>query len=103
MPDGVYIDAKNVKGIVGIKPKPAFWPVFELATTREGSGISLVKEQPVQDNESCACESSTTGSHTHMCSWWRRGRLNPPQLQIPVIIPHPVRPEWRAYTVAWAG
>ncbi|MCH8334822.1 MAG: hypothetical protein IIC61_02925 [Proteobacteria bacterium] len=46
MLDGVYVDCKDEKAVVGIKPKPAFGPVFQVATTREGSGVTLVKENP---------------------------------------------------------
>ena len=49
MLDGVYVDAKNVKGIVGIKPKPAFRAIFLVATTKKGSGITLVKETSPAD------------------------------------------------------
>ena len=45
MLDGVYFDAKVSKAIVAIKPKPPFRPVFQVATTKEGSGIELVQEE----------------------------------------------------------
>ncbi len=44
MLDGVYFDAKVSKAIVAIKPKSAFRPVFQVATTRENSGIQLINE-----------------------------------------------------------
>jgi len=44
MLDAVYVDAKEEKRIVGIKPKPAFMPVFQVATAKEGSGVVLLKE-----------------------------------------------------------
>lgn len=44
MLDGVYVDAKVSKAIIAIKPKPAFRPVFQVATTRENSGIQLINE-----------------------------------------------------------
>ena len=39
MLDAVYVDARDEKRIVALKPKPAFRPVFQVATTREGSGV----------------------------------------------------------------
>ena len=64
MLDAVYVDAKEEKRIVGIKPKPPFRPIFQVATTKEGSGVLLMKEPP----------ESTGGS----CLWWRRGRVELP-------------------------
>jgi hypothetical protein len=36
MRDAVYVDPVEEKSIVAIQPKPAFRPLFEMATTREG-------------------------------------------------------------------
>ena len=65
MLDGVYVDAKEDKRIVGIKPKPPFRPVFQVATTKEGSGVEILKEPPVDPPEA-------------PCLWWRRGRVELP-------------------------
>lgn len=43
MLDAVYVDAKEEKSIVAVKPKPAFRPIFEVATTKQGSGVMLTK------------------------------------------------------------
>ena len=45
MLDGVYIDAKDEKRVVAIKPKPAFRPVFQVATTKAGSDVVLFQEE----------------------------------------------------------
>ena len=63
MLDAVYVDAKEEKRIVAIKPKPPFRPVFQVATTREGSGIILLNEPPEESPEA------------RPCFWWRRGRV----------------------------
>ncbi len=63
--NAVYADAKEDKRIVGIKPKPPFRPIFQVATTKEGSGVLLIKEPPESDPEA-------------PCFWWRRGRLELP-------------------------
>jgi len=55
--------------VVAIPPKPAFRPIFAVATTCEGSGIALINQTPETHFESRASES---------CSWWRRGRVQPP-------------------------
>ena len=95
MLDAVYVDTVEEKSVVAIRPKPAFRPIFEVATTRAGSGIILINETP-PDPEGPEAES--------LCSWWRRGRVELPQLQTsPVIIPHRVPRSWGAYTVAWAA
>ena len=100
MLDGVYIDIKKAKRIVAIKPKPAFKPVFQVATTKSDSGVVLINDdedwgdfdsgtpmgpsdQP--DNPPCGHSSHgglESGENTEKCSWWRRGRvrLSPEQL-----------------------
>ena len=52
--------------VVAIRPKPAFRPIFEVATTRAGSGIVLINETP-PDPEGPEAES--------LCSWRRRGSV----------------------------
>jgi hypothetical protein len=65
MLDGVYVDAKEERRIVALKPKPAFKVLFQIATTKEGSGIVLYNEKTL------ALSESLDGS----CFWWRRGRV----------------------------
>jgi site-specific DNA recombinase len=66
MLDAVYVDAKEEKRIVAIKPKPPFRPVFQVATTKEGSGVMLLNEPPENTPEA------------RSCFWWRRGRVELP-------------------------
>jgi len=63
MLDAVYVDAREEKRIVAIKPKPPFWPIFQVAATKEGSGVTLLDEPP-----ECSLEARA-------CFWWRRGKL----------------------------
>ena len=42
MLDAVYVDAKQTKSIIAVKPKPPFRPVFQVAATREGSVIQIL-------------------------------------------------------------
>ena len=51
MLDAVYVDTVEEKAVVAIRPKPAFRPLFEIATTREGSDVILINEPPQTDNE----------------------------------------------------
>ncbi len=44
MLDAVYVDAKQTKSIVAIKPKPPFKPVFQVAASREESDIRIINE-----------------------------------------------------------
>ena len=62
MLDVVYVDTKEDKAIVAIQPKAPFRPVFDVATTREGSGVMLINQPPELDPKD------------DLCSWWRRGR-----------------------------
>jgi len=68
------VDAKEEKRIVGIKAKPAFKPIFDLAETIEGSGITLLKD----DGKGKASETSSDATETISCLWWRRGRVELP-------------------------
>ena len=98
MLDAVYVDTIEEKSVVAITPKPAFMPLFEIATTKKGSGAVLISEKELPPD----CSESPEA--TIPCLWWRRGRLHIPQLQTsPVIIPHRVPRSWAAYTVAWAA
>jgi len=66
MLDAAYVDAKEDKCIVAVKPKPAFRPIFQVATTRAGSGVDIINEPPEITPEA------------RMCFWWRRGRVELP-------------------------
>jgi hypothetical protein len=67
MLDGAYVDAKREKQIVALKPKPAFKALFQIATTKGGSGIILYNEKTLAAGES--------PDDNTPCSWWRRGRV----------------------------
>ena len=45
MLDAVYVDSVEEKAIVAIQPKPAFLPLFQVATTREGSDVILISQR----------------------------------------------------------
>jgi site-specific DNA recombinase len=64
MIDAVYVDAKEEKAIVAVKPKPAFGPIIAVATTQEVSEVTLIKELPHPLDQEAPC------------LWWRRGRVN---------------------------
>ena len=74
MLDAVYVDAKEEKSIVAVKPKPPFRPIFEVATTKQDSDVILLKEPPeLHDPEA-------------RCLWWRRGRVELPLKQLPILV-----------------
>ena len=66
MLDAVYVDTVDEKAIVAIRPKPAFRPLFEIATTRAGSGVVLINQTPQTQDEPEVSEP---------CFWWRRVRV----------------------------
>ena len=49
MLDAVYIDTKQTKSVIALKPKPPFRPVFEVAANREGSVVRILNGR---ENES---------------------------------------------------
>ena len=76
MLDAVYMECKEEKSIVGIRPKPAFRPLFEIATMRTGSGVHLIYS--VDTEERGASSRVEDASDSVPCSWWRRGRVELP-------------------------
>ncbi|MBN1366477.1 MAG: recombinase family protein, partial [Dehalococcoidales bacterium] len=44
MLDAIYVDAKQTKSVVAIKPKPPFIPIFQVAVTKGGSSIHIINE-----------------------------------------------------------
>ena len=44
MLDAVYVDVRQTRSIVAVKPKPPFRPVFQVAASRAGSDIRIVNE-----------------------------------------------------------
>ena len=64
MLEAVYVDAAEPSAVVAIRPKPAFRPLFQVAATREGSGVVLIKEEPPGHDQR---------AETDPCLWWRRG------------------------------
>ena len=74
MLEAVYVDNKDERRIVAIRPKAPFKPVFQVATTREGSGVVLVHEpeaKPVTPSQPPPDGQEADGAP---CLWWRRGR-----------------------------
>ena len=76
MLDAVYVDTVEERRIVAIRPRPAFRPLFEIAATREGSGITLVSERDLE--KTSAPPPHGQGADAESCSWWRRGRVELP-------------------------
>jgi hypothetical protein len=72
----IYVDARDERRIVAIKPKPAFRPVFQVATTREGSEVVLIKENGLQAGCPEAAVADQDCDSATECSWWRRGRVD---------------------------
>jgi hypothetical protein len=64
--DPVYVDTVEDKSIVALRPKSAFRPIFDIATTREDSGIALIHE---------SVPGAKNSEPNGPCSWWRRGRV----------------------------
>ena len=65
MLEAVYVDTREEKRVVAIRPKAPFRPVFLVASTREGSDVVLVKDPPPAPPPEA--DPST------LCFWWRRG------------------------------
>lgn len=59
MLDAVYVDTVEEKAVVALTPKPAFMPLFEVATTRQGSGVVLVRERKLPLGEEASSHAAT--------------------------------------------
>jgi site-specific DNA recombinase len=70
MLDGIYVDAKQSRSIVAIRPKPAFKPIFQVAVTKEGSEISILNE-PYKGSSVFVVETGETQAipETRICAW----------------------------------
>ncbi len=69
MLDAIYVDTVEEKAIVALRPKPAFQALFQVATTKEGSGVVLFTQNENPPEAPKAPEDASP------CSWWRRGRV----------------------------
>ena len=78
MLDAVYVDAKDEKRIVAIKPKAPFRPIFQVATTRAGSGVVLVHDPEAVPQTGDQPPLSGQEADGISCSWWRRERVELP-------------------------
>jgi hypothetical protein len=74
MLEAVYVDPVEERSIVGFRPKPAFQALFQMAATKEGSGVSLINDIAGPTNETVPIFGRDCGE-TAMCSWWRRWRV----------------------------
>ena len=75
MLDAVYVDTKESRSIVAIKPKVPFKPVFAVATTREGSDVVLVHDSDALPQIADQPPPHGQEAEPDLCSWWRRGRV----------------------------
>ena len=75
MLEAIYVDTVEERRIVAIRPKPAFKPLLEIATTREGSGIVLVQEATEAAEKPNQPPPDGQEADEVLCLWWRRGRV----------------------------
>ena len=67
----VYVETVEERAVVALQPKPAFQALFQLATTREGSGVVLLpgvfgpQVEPQQDGHSQDPQPSHVGRQDH--------------------------------------
>jgi hypothetical protein len=73
MLEAVYVDPVEERSVVAFRPKPAFQSLFQMAATKEGSGVALINQDARPYNESVPTLGRDCGE-TATCSWWRRGR-----------------------------
>ena len=65
MLEAVYVDAKQTRSIVALRPKPPFRPIFQVAISREDSDIRLINEPlELKSNGSSVFQVETGESRT---------------------------------------
>ena len=74
MLDWVYLETKDLRCVVMIRPKPPFRPLLEIATTREDSPGELIHK---------ATPTALEDWPEPLCFWWRRGGVEPPVQRTP--------------------
>ena len=67
MLDAIYVDAKETKSIIAIKPKPPFKPILQIEASREKSDISILNE-PLKGSSVFLVESWIVELHLKQCS-----------------------------------
>jgi hypothetical protein len=84
MLDAVYVDAKQTRSIVAIRPKPPFKPIFQVAVTKEGSNIRIINE-PVQGSPVFLVETgeNPTPRETRNIPKWLDQPFKSKSLQLP--------------------
>ncbi|MFQ6028746.1 MAG: recombinase family protein [Dehalococcoidia bacterium] len=70
MLEAVYVETVDERSVVALKPKPAFQALFQIATTKEGSGVVLYPENGKAPERIGSSQNDTP------CLWWRRGGSN---------------------------
>ena len=65
MLDAIFVDCKEERRIVALKPKSAFRALFQIATTKDGSRVILYNEKALALSE----------DSDDLCSWQRRERV----------------------------
>ena len=68
MLEAVYVDPVEERSIVAFRPKPAFQALFQIAATKEGSGVALINQTACPDNETVPTKCRDCGE-TAMYSW----------------------------------
>ncbi len=71
MLEAVYVGTVEEKAILAIRPRSAFMPIFEVATTQEQSNVVLIRENKLPPSHQWP-------EATNPCFWWRRGGVEPP-------------------------
>ena len=85
----VYVNLE-LKLVGAIVPTPAFRALLQCAVRTSRSELVLVSQDELE--------------RLDVWSWWRRGRIQLPQLQTdPILIPHGLQTHWGAFAVGWAA
>jgi len=74
MLEAVYIDLVATKSVVGIVPKPPFYPLFETMPTGEEGGVRVFKPNPEDDDEPPDGHGGGGDGGGKKLSWWRQAR-----------------------------
>jgi hypothetical protein len=77
MLEAVYLDLLATKSVVGIVPKPAFYPLFESLLDESARKVRVYSPNPEPSQEGTGQSpiGAEVGEGQEILSWWRRGRV----------------------------
>lgn len=76
--DAVYIDLWATRSVVGIQPKPSFYPLFRSLKQDENSKVIIFDPSQLEAKRQKLTAPDGENQSGEISVWWRRGRVELP-------------------------